>query len=340
MEGLVESEARQGQSMKPVWSANLDAPVNHVAVLDGVLVFLCGDGSALFVAEQGFSEDRRQLHKGAILAACSGPRGILSGGDDGQVRLSSADGSGELIRDHSGSWIDAVASSPTGDVAWTAGRVCYRRGLGGDLQQLECASTPSDIGFDPRGRRLAIAQYGGVWLWLAKQKKNLVRKLEWKGSHISVTWSPDGTTVVTSMQERELHGWRLSDGANMRMSGYPGKIGSMSWNASGSRLATAGAPVAVLWPFDRGGPWNRRPEEIGFLAAGITKLAWHPARNILAAGCQQGELKLIRSDDGSEVDLGHIRNSAVTAVSWSGSGRLLAAGTQSGHAEIYAFANP
>jgi hypothetical protein len=77
MEGLVESEARQGQSMKPVWSTNLDAPVNHVAVLDGVLVFLCGDGSALFVAEQGFSEDRRQLHKGAILAACSGPRGIL-----------------------------------------------------------------------------------------------------------------------------------------------------------------------------------------------------------------------------------------------------------------------
>ena len=177
-------------------------------------------------------------------------------------------------------------------------------------------------------------------LWLAKQKENLVRKLEWKGSHLSVTWSPDGTTVVTSMQERELHGWRLPDGANMKMSGYPGKIGSMSWNASGSRLATAGAPVAVLWPFDRGGPWNRRPEELGFLASGITKLAWHPARNILAVGCQQGELKLIRSDDGSEIDLGDIRNSAVTAIAWSRSGRFLAAGTQSGHAEIHAFANP
>ena len=144
--------------MKPVWSANLDAPVNHVAVLDGVLAFLCGDGSALFVAEHGFSESRRQLHKGAILAACSGPRGILSGGDDGQVRLSSVDGSGELICHHAGKWIDAVASSPAGDLAWTAGRACYRRGQGGELQQLECASTPSDIRYDPRGRRLAVAQ--------------------------------------------------------------------------------------------------------------------------------------------------------------------------------------
>ena len=121
MEGLVESEARQRQSMKPVWSANLDAPVNHVAVLDGVLAFLCGDGSALFVAEHGFSESRRQLHKGAILAACSGPRGILSGGDDGQVRLSSVDGSGELICHHAGKWIDAVHVIETRDLPGGSG---------------------------------------------------------------------------------------------------------------------------------------------------------------------------------------------------------------------------
>jgi WD40 repeat protein len=339
MEGLVEPEAQQRKTLNPVWSASLEAPVNHVVVLDGMFAFLCGDGSALFVAEHGLSENRRQLHSGAILAACAGPRGVLSGGDDGRVLLSSADGSSELIRHHAGTWIDAVALSPKGDLAWTAGRVCYRRGQGGELWHLECASTPSDIQFDPKGRRLAIAQYGGVWLWLAKQRENLVRKLVWKGSHISVTWSLDGATVVTAMQERELHGWRLSDGANMRMSGYPGKIGCISWNASGSRLATAGAPVAVVWPFDRGGPWNRRPEEYGFLAAGITKLAWHPERDVLAAGCQRGELKLMRSEDGSEVDLGHIRNAPVTAIAWSRSGRLLAAGTQSGQAEIHAFAH-
>ena len=42
--------------------------------------------------------------------------------------------------------------------------------------------------------------------------------LEWKGSHIDVTWSPDGRFVVTSMQENALHGWRLRpDKGHMRM---------------------------------------------------------------------------------------------------------------------------
>lgn len=335
MAGLATPEVRQDHSLEPAWSASLDGPVNHVVAMDRAVVFLCGDGSAHFVREEGFSEARRHLHAGAILAASAGPLGLLSGGDDGRVLLTRDDESVDLIHEQSGMWIDSVASSPCGDVAWTAGRICYRRCQDRGLRHLECASTPADIRFDPKGRRLAVAQYGGVWLWLAKPTENLVRKLAWKGSHLSVTWSPDGTTVVTSMQERELHGWRLSDGANMRMSGYPGKIGSMSWNASGSRLATAGAPVAVLWPFDRGGPWNRRPEEHGVLDGGITKLAWHPSTGVIAAGCQRGELKLIGVDDGSGVELGAIRHSAVTSIAWSRSGNLLAAGTQSGCAEIY-----
>ena len=44
--------------------------------------------------------------------------------------------------------------------------------------------------------------------------------LEWKGSHLDVTFSPDGRFLVTAMQEPTLHGWRLVDSKHMRMSGY------------------------------------------------------------------------------------------------------------------------
>lgn len=54
MAGLAESGARRGASPKPAWSASLDAPVNHVAVIDGAVAFLCGDCSSLIQARQLF----------------------------------------------------------------------------------------------------------------------------------------------------------------------------------------------------------------------------------------------------------------------------------------------
>jgi len=320
-----------------VWSAQYDAPVNHVIAVGGAMVFLCGDGSAHFVSESGLAETQKHLHQGAILAACATADGILTGGDDGQVLLTSSVRESTVLAGHPGKWVNDVAASPKGDLAWSIGKSCYRLTTRGGLRSLECPATAAALAFDPRGNRLAIAMYGGVWLWLPKTKEDMVRRLEWKGSHLSVVWSRDGGVVVTSMQEKELHGWRLSDGANMRMAGYPGKIESMSWNRKGTRLATAGAPVAVIWPFDDGGPWDRKPDAVGFLPAGIVTLAYHPSVDVLAAGCRRGELKIIRTMDGSEVELGVIKNSAITSVSWSRSGHWLAAGTQSGRAEIYSF---
>jgi WD40 repeat protein len=321
----------------PVWSAQYDAPVNHVIAVDGAMVFLCGDGSAHFVSETDLGETRRDLHHGAILAACAVADGLLTGGDDGQVLLTPGVGEPAVLACHPGKWVNDVAASPKGDVAWSIGKSCYRMTASGRLRLLECPATAAALAFDPRGNRLAIAMYGGVWLWLPKAKENMVRQLEWKGSHLSVLWSKDGGIIITSMQERELHGWRLSDGAAMRMAGYPAKIDSMSWNGRGTRLATGGAPVAVIWPFDNGGPWQRKPEEAGLLRAGIAKLAYHPSVDVLAAGCRRGDLKIIRTEDGSELELGANRQSAITSLAWSRSGHWLAAGTQSGRAEIYSF---
>lgn len=337
IEAAAVTRPESAESRPPVWSAQYDAPVNHVIAVGGAMVFLCGDGSAHFVSESDLGETQKHLHQGAILAACAAADGVLTGGDDGQVLLTPGVGESTVLAAHPGKWMNAVAASSKGDLAWSTGKSCYRLTTRGGLRSLECPATAAALSFDPRGSRLAIAMYGGVWLWLPKAKEDMVRRLDWKGSHLSVLWSKDGGIVITSMQERELHGWRLSDGAAMRMAGYPGKIDSMSWNARGTRLATAGAPVAVLWPFDNGGPWQRKPEEAGFLQAGIVKLAYHPSVDVLAAGCRRGELKIIRTRDGSELELGSCRQSAVTSVAWSRSGHWLAAGTQSGRAEIHGF---
>ena len=62
------------------------------------------------------------------------------------------------------------------------------------------------------------------------------------------------------MQENALHGWRLRDKADMRMSGYPGKVKSMAWVGAAPCLATSGADEAICWPFDgKDGPMGQAP---------------------------------------------------------------------------------
>ena len=64
------------------------------------------------------------------------------------------------------------------------------------------------------------------------------------------------------MQENALHGWRLSDGQHMRMSGYPSKTTTLSFSRNGKWLATSGADAMVLWPFFGGGPMGKAPMEL------------------------------------------------------------------------------
>ena len=79
----------------------------------------------------------------------------------------------------------------------------------------------------PRACGLAIAHYNGVTLWFPNAAGVAPEKLEWKGSHLGVAFSPDGRFVVTCMQEPTLHGWRLADAQHMRMSGYSARVRSL-----------------------------------------------------------------------------------------------------------------
>ena len=115
------------------------------------------------------------------------------------------------------------------------------------------------------------------------------RKLEWKGSHTGIAINPDGDRVVTAMQENALHGWRLTDGGHMRMTGYPGKTRAVSFTHNGRWLATSGADAIVLWPFFGGGPIGKTPTE---LAGGdgviCTMVAANPQHDVVAAGFADG----------------------------------------------------
>ena len=107
--------------------------------------------------------------------------------------------------------------------------------------------------------------------------------------------SPDNKFLVTSMHEPALHGWRLADHRHMRMTGYPGRVRSMSWSAGGKALATSGADSVIMWPFaSKDGPMGKEPAMLAPLQARVTVVACHPKQDILAAGYSDGTILMVR----------------------------------------------
>ena len=311
------------------------AHVGVICFLQTTAAFCLGDGGVLLVRDG--AEHRVQVHPdGSILCATSDGERLVTGGDDGRVAVTGADGSTRDFADSGGTWIDALALHHEGGIAWSAGRNVTARDRKGKEKRFTAPSSARGLAFAPKGYRLAVAHYNGVSLWYPNLEKE-PDPLEWKGSHLDVTWSPDGRFVVTSMQENALHGWRLApDRGHMRMSGYAAKPRALSWSAGGDMLATSGADAVIAWPFDsKEGPTGKAPREFGVREARVTRVACHPHLPICAAGYEDGCILLIRVSDGSELLVRPaVKRSAITALAWDGAGKLLAFGCDDGAAGI------
>ena len=259
---------------------------------------------------------------------------VVSGGDDGKVTETNAAGeSRALATDPKRRWIDHVALGPEGAVAWSAGKTAFVQSKA--FREFEAPSTVGGLAFLPKGFRLAVAHYNGATLWFPNALLAAPEMLEWKGSHLGVTVSPDGRFLVTTMQEPMLHGWRLADHKHMRMSGYAARVTSVGWTAGGRWLATSGASQLILWPFQaKDGPMGKEPRVLAPSESRVEVVACHPKQDFVAAGYADGIVLLVRINDGAAILAKNPGEAPVSALAWSADGKLLAFGTENGEAGV------
>lgn len=317
-------------------SLSFDAYVT-AALFDrsGRALFALGDGTV-----RGEDGGVTEAHQGAVLAAAAHPsgEGVVTGGDDGRLVWTGPQGSARLA-EVKGRWIDAVASSAaSGLIAFSAGREAHVRDAAdaGFSVVFAHERTVAGLAFDPKGRRLAAATYGGAALWWAKIAEQKPQMLKWAGSHIGLKWSEDGRFLVSAMQENQLHCWRVADAKDMRMGGYPAKIKSMAFLARGMLLATSGAQGAVVWPFGgANGPMGKEASEIGFEESTlVARVAGSPAEPVLAAGLEDGRVWTADLRGGRVDFLKAEKGPPITALAMSADARRLAWGDEDGGAGV------
>ena len=315
----------------------IGTPVSALFFIGDRAAFVGDEETVTLVAGDG-DKATVNVHGGAILSSVSDGRRLITGGDDGKVVA--LDSKGEitvLATDAKRRWIDNVAVHPDGAVAWSAGKTAFVRAPKGDEKSLDAPSTVGGLAFAPKGLRLALAHYNGVTLWFPNMAAKPER-LDWAGSHLGVTFSPDNKFLVTSMHEPALHGWRLADARHMRMTGYPGRVKSMSWTAGGKGLATSGADTVIVWPFaSKDGPMGKEPAMLAPLQARVSAVACHPKQDILAAGYDNGTILLVRLEDGAEILVRRDGGAPVAALAWNEKSSLLAFAAQDGEAGLLEF---
>jgi WD40 repeat protein len=308
--------------------------------------FALGDGTLRLVALQDREVWREvAVHDGAILALSPGaaPQSFVTGGDDGGFRRIEVEGAAADIATFGMKWVEHVASfagdKGRGLMACAVARAVHLfDGGGSKLKVLEHPSTVTGLAFDAKGKRIGASHYNGASLWFAAAKTDSPRVLEWKGSHTGIAIHPDGEIVVTAMQENALHGWRLSDGQHMRMSGYPAKTDSLSFSRNGKWMATSGSDAVVLWPFFGGGPMGKPPTELaGGDGVMCSAVACHPRQDLCAAGFADGLVVVIDIGSARMLPVARAGRGRVSALAWSPDGLHLAFGTEEGFAAIVDF---
>src|ERR1700685_260768 len=312
----------------------IGAPVTSVHFLGPDAAFVGAEENVVRVNGNG-EVSPVAVHGGGILcAACDGAR-LVMGGDDG--KLVALDAKGEVVplaTDAKRRWIDNVALHPDGGFAWSAGKTAFVRSGKAEDKSFEVPSTVGGLAFAPKGLRLAIAHYNGVTLWFPNMMAT-AEVLEWAGSHLGVVFSPDNKFLVTAMHEPALHGWRLADNRHMRMTGYPGRVRSMSWSVGGKALATSGADAVIMWPFaSKDGPMGKEPAMLAPLHARVSAVACHPKQDILAAGYSDGTILMVRLQDGAAILVRKNGTTPVTALAWNARGTLLAFAAEDGDAGL------
>ncbi len=309
----------------------------------GTACFALGDGSLRLVAVGEPGNWRNiAVHDGAALAAApdAASTGFLSGGDDGTFRRVGNDGAVTEIAGFGMKWVEHVASHPgekgKGLIACAVGKFVHLFDQAGQkLKEFVHPSSVTGLAFDARGKRVAASHYNGATLWFVAAKTDSPRRLEWKGSHTALAIHPDGDAVVTAMQENALHGWRLSDGQHMRMSGYPAKTQALSFTHNGKWLASSGADAMVLWPFFGGGPMGKAPIELaGGDGITCTRVACHPRQEIVAGGFADGLVVLADINSSRIVPVAPPEHGPVSALAWSPDGTRVAFGTETGFASV------
>lgn len=317
------------------WSSEVvDYPIAGDWTSDGS-IFVVGDAAGniyCFDASCGEKNWTREgIHEGGVLAVCAHPSEPIfaTSGQDGSVLIWNCHEAAPHRHIRLGNaWVENLLWSPKGDqLAATISRELRVFGSDGEenWRSEKHPSTVSALGwFD--NNEIASTCYGKVTVFDSLCGK-INECFEWKGSLISLALSRDGNIIACGSQDNSVHFWRRTTKEDSTMAGYPVKPAALSFDSTGSILATGGGEAVTVWSFLGDGPEGTYPTSLELHEGSITYLSFAPDEMLLASGGKDGLVVIWALDGNGEGGPkgAAMLDEAISGLFWRPDGRAIAA---------------
>ena len=329
------------------WSSEVDDYAIVCGWAMGGKIFIVGDAAGGLYAFDSLKGNtiwkNDNVHKGGLLAISINLDGdiISTGGQDGCVRFWRSEDGEEIKKIEIGKgWVEHLKHSPDGKYLSVAlSKNAYvLNSEGQEIWRSENhPSTISAIAW-ATNNELATACYGQVAFYQINKNK-INQKLEWQGSLISMVISPNGDIVACGSQDNSVHFWRRSTGHDAEMTGYPCKPSNISFDHTGTLLATGGSERVTVWSFEGNGPEGTIPGELGHHTQPVTSLSFSNKGMLVASGSRDGSVVvsfLEKNGNGNPVGAAFSGNS-VSAIAWRPDDCAIAAVNSEGGINLWNF---
>ncbi|KJY42433.1 hypothetical protein VR41_07965 [Streptomyces sp. NRRL B-1568] len=201
----------------------------------------------------------------------------------------------------------------------------------------------SSVTWSPSERYVATGSQdntGRIWdVATAKTLCVLRGHTEWVRS---VEWHPDERTVLTGSYDHTAALWSVPSGKRLAtLTGHSGPVPAVAWSADGKRALTASEDGTLqLWDMTERTSLRRMRtrrtslRRIRVHTSPVYCLAWSPSDRLVAAGSEDGRLRVFDLETGLLLNTlpGHM--GWVSSVAWSPDGTALVSGSEDATARV------
>lgn len=331
---------------------------DHIAALawlpDGRTLAVAPATGGIVLLERASGKVTRTLAAHAMgNCALSSSKGLLaSAGQDGLARLWNVE-TGDIVHelrasDNASDWCEHAQFSPDGALlATTAGRTLRVWTRGGEriFESTAHDSTIAALAWRPDSAGVATGCYNGAQLFRAKNglwEPRSYEELRWKGSIISLAWSPNGRYVAGGSQEATIQFWRLPhrESEELFMSGYATKVRELSWDAASRYLASGGGEIITVWDVSCKGPAGTKPKQLEGHDTRTTQLTFQNRGPLLASGGTDGRVFVWDLPKAQRHRKELTPPSPIAALAWSPDDTALAIGAADGGVCVWGEQHP
>ena len=329
------------------WSAEVDDYAIVCGWAMGGKIFVVGDVAGGLYAFESLKGNtiwkNENVHKGGLLAMSINSNGDIfsTAGQDGCVRFWKSEDGKEIKKVQIGKgWVEHLKYSPDSQylaVAFTKNTYVLNS-EGQEIWKSENhPSTVSDIAW-ANSNELATSCYGQVAFFDIENNK-VNQKLQWQGSLVSMVISPSGDIIACGSQDNSVHFWRRSTGHDAEMTGYPSKPTNLSFDKSGTLLATGGSERVTVWSFEGNGPEGTIPGELGHHTEPITSLSFSHKGKLIASGSRDGSVvvSFLQSNGHGDAVGAAFTGDYVSGIAWKPDNCALAAVCAKGSIHVWPF---